>query len=67
MSNNFYELLAIFKENKKNNFANASWADIFKLKHKLLFSCNDLEQEQYYKHVLLKQLNKILVEKGEKK
>lgn len=67
MSNDFDKWLACFKENKKNNFANCSWTDIFKLKYKLFFSCDDQEQEHYFKHVLLKQLNKILLEKGEKK
>ena len=67
MTNDFYDLLAWFKQNQKNNFANLTWSDVFKLKYNLTFAIADKEQEHYYKHVLLKQLNKTLLEKGAKK
>lgn len=63
MDYEFIDLVKIFQENSKNNFANWTWADVFKLKNKLIWSISNDDQKHYFKYFLLKKLNKLLLEK----
>lgn len=61
--NKNYEFIELVRIYQRADFTKWDWADIFVLKNKFRWSIENQDQENYFKHFILKTLNKLLLEK----